>query len=258
MTPREFLTNVGIILVLMAAAALIEAVLPLFRADRGRARLATNLGLSALTLVSNWALISLAALAALRFELDGHGLLARLSLPGPLLLALAVVVLDLATWLAHRTMHALPALWSVHRLHHADTFLDVTTTLRQHPLEGLWRFLWILVPTWLFGLPAAAVLTYRLLSVAQGILEHANVRVWQPLDGAVSTVWVTPNMHKVHHSCLPAETDSNYGNLLALFDRAFGTFTATSRAASVRYGLGALRSADGPRALGPAAVGRGE
>jgi sterol desaturase/sphingolipid hydroxylase (fatty acid hydroxylase superfamily) len=258
MTARQFLTNAGLIFVLMAAAAAIEAVLPRFRRDRGRSRVATNLGLTAVTLLASWALVSLAASAALRFRLEGRGLLAQLALPGPGLLAVAIVVLDLATWFAHRTMHALPSLWRVHRLHHADSFVDVTTTLRQHPLEGLWRFAWILVPVWLLGLPASAVMAYRLLSVVQGILEHANVRLWQPLDRAVSLVWVSPDMHKIHHSRRPEETDSNYGNLFALFDRAFGTFTATERAAAVTYGLGAVRSADGPRALGPAAVGRSE
>jgi sterol desaturase/sphingolipid hydroxylase (fatty acid hydroxylase superfamily) len=134
MTTREFLTNAGIILVLMALVAAIETALPLFSRGRGRSRVATNLGLTAVTLVANWGLMSLAALAALRLQLDGRGLLARLALPGPAILALAVVVLDLATWLAHRTMHALPALWRAHRVHHSDTFLDVTTSLRQHPV----------------------------------------------------------------------------------------------------------------------------
>src|SRR5262249_37295366 len=108
MTPREFLTNAGLILVLMALAAAIEAGLPLFRRDRSRGRVATNLGLSAVTLLANWALISLAAVAALRLQVDGHGLLTPLALPDPALLAIAIVVLDLATWLAHRTMHAVP------------------------------------------------------------------------------------------------------------------------------------------------------
>ena len=258
MTTVEFLANAGIILVLMAAAAALETAVPLFRRGRGSRRIATNLGLTAVTLLVNWGLMSLAALAALIFQLEGRGLLARLALPVPALLPIAVVVLDLATWLAHRTMHGLPALWRVHRVHHSDAFVDVTTSLRQHPVEGLWRFAWILAPTWLLGLPASAVMGYRLLSVVQGLLEHANVRVWQPLDRLVSAVWVTPDMHKVHHSRLPAETDSNYGNLFALFDRWFGTFTPSERAASVRYGLEEVRSADGPRALGPAAVGRSE
>jgi len=258
MTTTEFLGNAAIVIVLMGALGLVEAAVPLFARSRERGRLRTNLGLTALTLVLNWGLMSLAAMAALRFELGDRGWLARSALPFPAVALIGVVVLDLATWLAHRTMHAFPFLWRVHRLHHSDSFVDVTTTLRQHPLEGLWRFAWIIVPTWLLGLPVAAVLGYRLLSVVQGLVEHANLRVWQPLDAAVSLVWVSPNMHKLHHSCEPAETDSNYGNLFSLFDRWFGTFTPTERAFGVRYGLDRIESPDGARARGAADLGWSE
>jgi sterol desaturase/sphingolipid hydroxylase (fatty acid hydroxylase superfamily) len=258
MTPTQFLANAGLVLALMAALAALEVAVPLFGRPREGSRVRTNLGLTALTLLANWALTSLAALAALRLQLEGRGLLAHAALPGPAVLVLGIVVLDLATWLAHRTLHALPALWRVHRVHHADAFVDVTTTLRQHPLEGLWRFAWLIVPAWVLGLTVSALVAYRGLSVVQALLEHANVRTWPWVDRVVASVWVTPNMHKVHHSCLPAETDSNYGNLLALFDRAFGTFTPTERAARVTYGLGGVRSADGPRARRLAPLGRSE
>ena len=235
MTTREFLGNVGIIVALMGAMALIEWAVPLFaRGARIRGRGAANLGLGSLTLLLNWALTSAAALVALRPSATHLGVA---------WIAATVVVLDLATWLAHRTMHAIPPLWRAHSVHHSDPFLDVTTTLRQHPLEGLWRFLWIIAPVWLLGLPAAGVLIYRLMSVLQGVLEHANIRVWSPLDRAVSLVWVTPNMHKVHHSRVPAQTDSNYGNLLALFDRAFGTFRRSDEAFAVEYGLAEIEPA---------------
>jgi sterol desaturase/sphingolipid hydroxylase (fatty acid hydroxylase superfamily) len=78
---------------------------------------------------------------------------------------------------------------------------------------------------------------HRLLSAINGILEHANLRVWPPLDRALSWVWVTPHMHKVHHSRACVETDSNYGNILSIFDRVLRTFTVTDRAFAVRYGL---------------------
>lgn len=229
MTTQEFLGNLGIIAALMGAMALIEWALPLFaRGARSRGRGAANAGLSSLTLLLNWALTSAAALVALRPSASHAGVA---------WIAATVVVLDLATWTAHRTMHAIPLLWRAHSVHHSDPFLDVTTTLRQHPLEGLWRFTWLIVPVWLLGLPVGGVLLYRLISVLQGVLEHANVRVWSPLDRAVSLVWVTPNMHKVHHSRDRAETNSNYGNLLALHDRVLGTFLSTERAFSVQYGL---------------------
>ena len=87
------------------------------------------------------------------------------------------------------------------------------------------------------GIPAQAVVIQRLLQAAWGVMEHSNVRLWQPLDRLLSIVWVTPNVHKVHHSRALAETNSNYGNVLTLYDRLLGTFTASERAYSVVYGL---------------------
>jgi sterol desaturase/sphingolipid hydroxylase (fatty acid hydroxylase superfamily) len=141
------------------------------------------------------------------------------------------VVLDFSFgYLAHRTMHGSPTLWRAHRVHHSDPFVDATTTFRNHPIEGLWRFLFLIVPIWVLGVPAEAVALQRLLTVINGSLEHANIRVWPPLDRVLSLIWVTPNMHKVHHSRDRAETDSNYGNILSIYDRIFRTFTPTDRA----------------------------
>jgi sterol desaturase/sphingolipid hydroxylase (fatty acid hydroxylase superfamily) len=87
------------------------------------------------------------------------------------------------------------------------------------------------------GIPAQAVVIQRLLQAAWGVMEHSNVRLWRPLDRLLSMVWVTPNVHKVHHSRALAETNSNYGNVLTLYDRLLGTFTPSERAYSVVYGL---------------------
>jgi len=238
MSPQQFLVNVAIIVAAMAVFAAIEAIVPLFTSDpRRKRRAAANFGLSVVTLALNWGLISAAAVVALWAQVEGQGVLARIALPGWAMLALTIVVLDFSTWVAHVAMHKIPALWAVHRVHHSDTFLDVGTTLRQHPLEGLWRFLWIIGPVWILGLPAAGVVLYRLTSVLQAIAEHANFRLPRSFDAALSLIWVSPDMHKVHHSDLPSETDSNYGNLFSLFDRAFGTFTPSARARNVVYGL---------------------
>jgi sterol desaturase/sphingolipid hydroxylase (fatty acid hydroxylase superfamily) len=90
---------------------------------------------------------------------------------------------------------------------------------------------------WTLGIPAQAVVIQRLVSAANGILEHANIRLWAPLDRVVSLVWVTPNVHKIHHSRQLSETNSNYGNVLTIYDRLLGTFTPSDRAESVVYGL---------------------
>jgi sterol desaturase/sphingolipid hydroxylase (fatty acid hydroxylase superfamily) len=111
------------------------------------------------------------------------------------------------------------------------------TTYRTHPVETAWRFLFVFVPVWLLGIPALAVVIQRLVSAANGILEHSNTRLWGPLDRVLSLLWVTPNVHKIHHSRDMAETNSNYGNVLTIYDRMLGTFTSSNRAESVVYGL---------------------
>ena len=239
MTMREFLVSVAIVVVMLVLATLIERVAPLFsRTPAQPGRRATNLGITAVTVSLNGALNWAATAIALAFSLQGPGLMTRLGIPFAVQVIGGFLVLDFCFgYLAHRMLHGVPVLWRVHRVHHSDPFVDATTMLRNHPIEGLWRFLFLLIPTWALGLPAEAVALQRLLTVFNGSLEHANIRLWQPLDRVLSLFWVTPNMHKVHHSRARAETDSNYGNILSIYDRVFGTFTPTDRALSVVYGL---------------------
>lgn len=239
MSAQELLISVTLILVVMALLAVVELALPMVaRRPALRGRSTANVGLMILTIGLNWALTSAAAVLALALSLDAPGRMARLGVPMAVQIIAGVAVLDFGFgYLAHRTMHMTPILWRAHRVHHSDPFVDVTTTYRTHPVEGIWRFLFVVVPVWLLGLPAEAVVIHRLLSAINGLMEHANIRLWQPLDGALSLFWVTPHMHKVHHSRNAVETDSNYGNVLSIFDRIFRTFTPTERAFSVVYGL---------------------
>jgi sterol desaturase/sphingolipid hydroxylase (fatty acid hydroxylase superfamily) len=239
MAPTDFPTSVTIALTMLALATVIELALPMFeRAAAQRGRRATNLGLTVLTLAWNGALTWIAAGVAVALSLQGPGLMSRLGVPILAQIIGGFVVLDFSFgYLAHRTMHGSPTLWRAHRVHHSDPFVDATTTFRNHPIEGLWRFLFLIVPIWTLGVPAEAVALQRLLTVINGSLEHANIRVWPPLDRVLSLIWVTPNMHKVHHSRDRAETDSNYGNILSIYDRIFRTFIPTDRARSVTYGL---------------------
>jgi len=239
MSSQEFLTTLTIVLAMLVLASLVELALPLFaRTREQRGRRATNLGLTALTLSFNGVLNWAAAGIALALSLEGPGLMTRLGIPIAAQIIGGFLVLDFSFgYLAHRLLHMSPTLWRAHRVHHSDPFVDATTTLRNHPIEGLWRFMFLLVPTWLLGVPAEAVALQRLLTVINGNLDHANIRLWQPLDRVLSFFWVTPNMHKVHHSRAHAETDSNYGNILSIYDRILRTFTPTDRALSVTYGL---------------------
>ena len=130
-----------------------------------------------------------------------------LGLPGAIQIIGGVLILDFSFgYAAHRLLHVFPVLWRFHRVHHSDEFVDATTAYRTHPVER------------------------------DGV-EHANIRLWAPLDHAASLVWVTPSVHKIHHSRARAQTNSNYGNLLTIYDRVFGTFTPSDRAPSVVYGL---------------------
>jgi sterol desaturase/sphingolipid hydroxylase (fatty acid hydroxylase superfamily) len=239
MDPRDFLTSVSVALTMLALATLIELALPMFqRPSSQRGRLTTNLRLTGVTFVWNGLLTWTAAGIALALSLDGPGLMTQLGIPFVAQVIGGFVVLDFSFgYLSHRAMHMSPVLWRAHRIHHSDPFVDATTTFRNHPIESFWRFLCLIVPIWILGVPAEAVALQRLLTGINGVLEHSNIRLWPPLDRVVSWFWVTPSMHKVHHSRDRIETDSNYGNILSVYDRIFRTFTSTDRARSVTYGL---------------------
>jgi len=236
MSARDFLSNLAIILLVMAIGAVIETVVPLFMAGPQGGRRTANLWLTATVFLLNWLLASIAAMAAV--TLRPAGLMAHLQWPLWLQIATGIVVLDFSVgYLSHRTMHMWPTMWRFHQIHHSDDFVDVTTTYRTHPVETVWRFLFAIVPVWVLGLPAQAVVIQRLLQATNGVIEHGNIRLWPPLDRVISLVWVTPNVHKIHHSRQISETNSNYANLLTLYDRLLGTYTPAERAQSVVYGL---------------------
>jgi sterol desaturase/sphingolipid hydroxylase (fatty acid hydroxylase superfamily) len=236
MSTREFLTNVTFILTIMAVGASLEIAAPFFAARRDRRRQAANLSLTVVSFLSNWLLASIAAILALTMR--PHGMMATLSWPFGVQVAVGILILDFSVgYLSHRTLHMSAFLWRFHRIHHSDDFVDVTTTYRTHPVETVWRFLFAVVPVWMAGIPAQAVVIQRLLQAAWGVMEHSNVRLWRPLDRLLSLVFVTPNVHKVHHSRALAETNSNYGNVLTLYDRLLRTFAPSERAYAVVYGL---------------------
>lgn len=238
MNTRDFLSSVGLMLAVMAAVSVVEGVVPLFARPAVPGRRRANLAMTAVTLLFAFALTSGVTLAALYLPFASLGLMSVIGLPVMAQFAIGVVAADFAFgYLAHWSMHVSPVLWRFHRVHHSDPFVDVTTSYRTHPVENMWRHVWLFSAMWALGIPAAAVVTFRVLSAVNGVLEHANIRVRPALDALVSLVWVTPNMHKVHHSRDEAETNSNYGNLFALHDRLFRTFAPTKRAFAVKYGL---------------------
>jgi sterol desaturase/sphingolipid hydroxylase (fatty acid hydroxylase superfamily) len=127
--------------------------------------------------------------------------------------------------------------WQFHRVHHSENAVDVTTAFRQHPGETVWRILWQLAPIVVFGIPLWVVIMYLIFSGLNAELEHANIRLNLRVDRLLRFFVVTPNMHKVHHSCEQQETDSNYSNIFSIWDRLFGTYTSSVDFLKLNYGL---------------------
>jgi sterol desaturase/sphingolipid hydroxylase (fatty acid hydroxylase superfamily) len=165
-----------------------------------------------------------AAGLALVAEAQGWGLFHALALPIWVGVLLAVMALDLAIYLQHVLFHAVPALWRLHRMHHADLEFDVTTGARFHPIEILLSMGIKLGVVAALGAPAVAVLAFEVLLNATSMFNHSNVRMQAWLDRALRWIVVTPDMHRVHHSIAARETNSNFGFNLPWWDRLFGTY----------------------------------
>lgn len=154
----------------------------------------------------------------------GWGLLNTLDLPCWLAVGIAVVLMDLAIYLQHVIFHALPILWRRQRMHHTDLDYDVTTGLRFHPLEIFLSLLIKLSVVALLGAPPAAVLIFEVSLNATAMFNHGNIRIHLLIDRVLRLFVVTPDMHRVHHSVIVQETNSNYGFNLPWWDRLFGTY----------------------------------
>ncbi len=186
-----------------------------------------NLGIVALNTVLLRVLVPTAAvgLAALG-ETRDWGLLNNVSLAYWLTIVVAMVLLDFAVYLQHVLFHAVPALWRLHRMHHADLDFDVTTGARFHPLEILASMLIKFAVIAALGPPAVAVLLFEVALNATAMFNHANVNIPVAFDRLLRLIVVTPDMHRVHHSVRPSETNSNFGFNLPWWDRLFRTYRA--------------------------------
>ncbi|TPW27975.1 sterol desaturase family protein [Pararhizobium mangrovi] len=163
---------------------------------------------------------------ALWANANGIGLFALLGLPAWLAGILAFVILDFGVWAEHVASHKVPLFWRIHRIHHSDTGFDVTTALRFHPLEIVLSMVWKTAIVLVLGPPAIAVLVFEIVLNGMAMFNHANLALSPRLDGWLRTLLVTPDMHRVHHSCERRETDANYGFNFSLWDRLFSTYVA--------------------------------
>jgi sterol desaturase/sphingolipid hydroxylase (fatty acid hydroxylase superfamily) len=244
----EPLLRLGIFLGIFAAMALWEAFAPRRPRQFTRGtRWVPNLVLLAIDAAVVRVLAPGAAIAvALAGEAHGWGLLNAMGTPAWLAMPVAVALLDLAIYFQHVMFHAVPTLWRLHRVHHADLDFDVTTGTRFHPIE-------ILISTGVkcaavaaIGAPALAVLVFEVLLNATAMFNHANARIPVGIDRWLRWLVVTPDMHRVHHSVDYQESSSNFGFNAPWWDRLFGTYRAQPAAGheAMTIGVDAFRSAE--------------
>jgi sterol desaturase/sphingolipid hydroxylase (fatty acid hydroxylase superfamily) len=232
--------RVGFFFGILAVMALWEALAPRRPAPLGRwARWPSNLGIVALNTVVVRLLLPTTAIAlALLGEREGWGLLHQLGLPGWLALTLAVIALDLVVYLQHVMVHAVPLLWRLHRVHHADLHFDVTTGARFHPIEIVLSMLIKFAAILVVGPAPEAVVVFEVLLNATAMFNHGNVSLPAAVDRWLRWVVVTPDMHRVHHSVEDDETNSNFGFNLSWWDRLFGTSRDQPRGGHAAMAIG--------------------
>jgi sterol desaturase/sphingolipid hydroxylase (fatty acid hydroxylase superfamily) len=199
----------------------------------------SNLGIIALDTIIVRLVFPLGAVAlALLAETKGWGLLQVWAVPAWVAIPFAVLVLDLAIYLQHVLFHAVPALWRLHRMHHADLEFDVTTGIRFHPIEMLLSMVIKLTVVAALGAPAVSVLIFEVLLNATAMFNHSNVRMPERVDRVLRLFVVTPDMHRVHHSVIVREMNSNFGFNLPWWDRIFGTYRAEPEAGQIDMTIG--------------------
>lgn len=181
-------------------------------------------------------------------EAHGWGFLDILAAPAWLTFVASLIFLDLTIYLQHVLFHAVPVLWRIHRMHHSDLEFDVTTGVRFHPLEILLSMAFKLCVVAAVGTPPVAALIFEVVLNATSLFNHGNVVLSKPLDRLLRWVVVTPEMHRVHHSVVASETNSNFGFNLPWWDRLFGTYQAQPRAGHEAMTIGINQFRD-PREL---------
>lgn len=217
---------------IFASMALFEQLLP--RRDRFPARgkrWLTNWGMLIVDSVMLRIIFPAAAVGiALWAETAGFGLFNMIEVPTVLVVLFVIVFLDFAVWLEHVVSHHWPWLWRIHKVHHADVDLDVTSALRFHPLEIIVSMVWKGALVALLGAPAIAVLIFEIILNGMAMFNHSNVKLPLWLDRILRPAVVTPDMHRIHHSIRENETNTNYGFNLSVWDRVFGVYTQDPQA----------------------------
>lgn len=219
---------------------IIEGAIPLIQPSYKRNKLrhaAVNLGFTTLHLVIHTFLALVIILISDWCKAQGFGLVYWTNAGVLGAIVISFFVLDFfGGWAVHITEHKLKLLWRFHVVHHADNNVDVTTGLRHHPIESMLRGGFFFMGIFLSGAPMYAVMIYQTILVLFTAFTHANISLPRAMDKALSWVFVSPNMHKVHHHWQQPYTDSNYGAVLSIWDRLFGTYEELEPS-QIKYGL---------------------
>jgi sterol desaturase/sphingolipid hydroxylase (fatty acid hydroxylase superfamily) len=236
----EALVRVGTFLAVLTIMLLWEAFRPRRPLARPRQeRWRTNLGLTLLNTVLVWITVGGVAYTAAVFAADQRvGLLHWHPLPAWAAAAVTLLVLDFAIYVQHVLFHALPVLWRLHRMHHADLDVDATTGLRFHPLEILLSLGYKAAVVVLLGAVPWAVVAFEVLLNAASVFTHGNVALPERLDCWLRWIMVTPDMHRVHHSTRVVETNANFGFAVSWWDRLCGTYRVQPMLGQVGMDIG--------------------
>jgi sterol desaturase/sphingolipid hydroxylase (fatty acid hydroxylase superfamily) len=241
MDPKtEIVIRIACYAAVFAAMAFWELLAPRRRLSVGRIpRWPGNLGILAVDALAVRVLVPTAAVGAAVLAAEGGwGIFHLAGLPVWLAAILGFLILDLVIYTQHFVFHHVPVLWRLHRMHHADLDIDVTTGVRFHPIEILISMAIKIAIVLAFGIPAVAVLIFEIALNATSMFNHANVVMPAGLDRIVRLFVVTPDMHRVHHSVLREETNSNFGFNLPWWDRLFGTYRSEPKAGHAGMTIG--------------------
>jgi sterol desaturase/sphingolipid hydroxylase (fatty acid hydroxylase superfamily) len=207
-------------------------------ADRSR-RWFTNFGLGLLNGLIASSVPAATVASAWWAHRSGVGLLNVLAAPWWVALILTVLARSLTQYVFHVISHKVPLLWRLHRVHHSDVHLDVSSALRNHPLEMTANIAFTAFVVAAFGLSPVVLAVFEIADLFANILTHANIRIPNAVDRLLRLLFITPALHRLHHSPLQVETDSNYGNVFSFWDRACGTYRGETiqPGPALRFGL---------------------
>lgn len=198
-----------------------------------------NLGLALLNMMLMRLTIgSLAYLSAVWAADKGYGLLNGWPLPASVTIIATLLILDFAIYCQHIVMHKWPLMWRLHKVHHTDLEFDATTAVRFHPLEIILSMLYKAVCIVLIGGNPLAVIAFEIILNGAATFNHSNVNIPKKADKILRWILITPDMHRIHHSAVPAETDSNYGFSVSWWDRLCRTYTAQPRQSQTTLTIG--------------------